>query len=576
MLAVRAPAEQVERLLGDRHPEVVLANRNSPQQVVLSGPLEAVTAAEAELAAASLIVKRLPTSAAFHSPLVGPAVGAFLEVVRRTGMQPPGLSVYANATAEPYPAGAEEARELLGRQLVCPVRFQEMVERLAGQGVRTFVEVGPGAVLTGLVRECLRGQDHLAVALDRKGLPGLTGFWQALGQLAVQGVVLRWERFWEGRSEILPPRAVPAHAVSVSGASKGLRGDVVGPGREASSEAESSPLPGRPDEITPSAPDPETVHLPRIGAGPRSESASVLPITTALPCHGAARVAPNLPEPLLLHGTTRPDPGPTSGQGGRNGVHYSPLVSAQSPAGWADAVQDILREAAQAHQRYFELVERSVQALVGVKQTSPQGRTPDTQPMSSHGLSRFQPSEALLAGELNSRSPRRTPRESAPFAIPTAVESAKPLQQKNGSSFSLAPTAPTRIPEEATGVVADAPTADQAAALEGAMLQVVAEKTGYPAELLEMGMEIEADLGIASLNRVEILAALEAAVPALAGTERSRMAGLRTLGDLRDLLLRSGTGRTASPRSEATAPGRVTRRASSDPACLRGSAPGRG
>ena len=168
MTAVRASARQVEQGLGGRHAQVQVANWNSPRQLVLSGPTAAVAAAERELTAASLTFKRLPVSTAFHSPLVSPSVGPFREFLRSVPMQPPRLAVYANSSAEPYPTEAADARELLARQLACPVRFEEMVRNLASRGVRTFIEVGPGSMLPGLVGECLPEQPHLAVALDRK------------------------------------------------------------------------------------------------------------------------------------------------------------------------------------------------------------------------------------------------------------------------------------------------------------------------------------------------------------------------------------------------------------------------
>ncbi len=177
-------------------------------------------------------------SGAFHSSLVAAAVASIQEVLRQSRMQAPRLPVLANTTAEPYPVEAAAARGLLGKHLACPVRFQETIERLAEMGVRTFVEVGPGAVLTGLVRDCLPGQDCLAASLDRKGQPGLTALWHALGQLAVQDVTLRWASLWRDYPELQPPQAVPGHAVAICGASKAFRAKDVLPRAEGSSRVQ--------------------------------------------------------------------------------------------------------------------------------------------------------------------------------------------------------------------------------------------------------------------------------------------------------------------------------------------------
>ena len=75
-------------------------------------------------------------------------------------------SVFANATAEPYPDDAEPARALLASQLARPVEFVAQIEAMYRMGARTFLEVGPDAKLTGLVRAILEGRDHLALAVD--------------------------------------------------------------------------------------------------------------------------------------------------------------------------------------------------------------------------------------------------------------------------------------------------------------------------------------------------------------------------------------------------------------------------
>ncbi|GAA0938240.1 ACP S-malonyltransferase [Virgisporangium aurantiacum] len=126
-----------------------VANRNSADQVVLSGP-------EASLAAAGKAIRAakagrcvpLRVSAAFHSRYMSDAAdrfAAFLDTVR---FEPPRIPVIANVTAAPYPA--DGIRELLVRQIRCPVRWWESMSRLVHSGVSEVVEVGPGKVLTGL------------------------------------------------------------------------------------------------------------------------------------------------------------------------------------------------------------------------------------------------------------------------------------------------------------------------------------------------------------------------------------------------------------------------------------------
>ena len=76
----------------------------------------------------------------------------------------------------------------LSDQLAQPVRFRDSLDTLHAQGCRVFVEVGAGAVLTGLASRCLKGRDHVAISLDTPGTHGLRAWWRGLGELAVLGL----------------------------------------------------------------------------------------------------------------------------------------------------------------------------------------------------------------------------------------------------------------------------------------------------------------------------------------------------------------------------------------------------
>src|SRR5262249_4922719 len=109
--------------------------------------------------------------------------------------------VFANVTGREYPAEAESARDLLAQQLSRPVDFVGVVQNLYDTGVRTFVEAGPRAVLTGLVRTTLEGRGCHPIAMDASGgapaSSGLTDLARALAQLAALGHAVDLSR-WEG------------------------------------------------------------------------------------------------------------------------------------------------------------------------------------------------------------------------------------------------------------------------------------------------------------------------------------------------------------------------------------------
>src|SRR6185369_11804597 len=147
--------------------DVVVANHNSPDQVVLSGTTEAITEAEQKLAEARLPFTRLNVATGFHSKLVSDSVAPFRGFLDSVAFDAPSCEVYGTATAAPYPRDAAAMRSQLAEQIASPVRFLEQIEAMYVRGVRTFVEVGPGSALTGLVGRILEARPHRAIALDR-------------------------------------------------------------------------------------------------------------------------------------------------------------------------------------------------------------------------------------------------------------------------------------------------------------------------------------------------------------------------------------------------------------------------
>lgn len=136
---------------------VVPANLNAPGQVVVSGELRAIEwiSAAARKAGAKRVVE-LTVSAAFHSPLMGPAAEAFRETLQGISFQRPAFPVVSNVTAAPEDDPGR-IRELLVRQLTAPVRWMECIARMREMGVGHFAELGPGKVLAGLNRRNARG-----------------------------------------------------------------------------------------------------------------------------------------------------------------------------------------------------------------------------------------------------------------------------------------------------------------------------------------------------------------------------------------------------------------------------------
>lgn len=146
-------AELIEQVCSETPGIVIPANYNSDAQIVISGEKEAVAAACAELKARG--VKRaivLPVGGAFHSPLMEPARQELAEAIEATEFHTPRCPVYQNVDALPHTDPAEIRRNLL-MQLTSPVRWTQTVRNMVADCASSFVEVGPGTVLQGLVRK---------------------------------------------------------------------------------------------------------------------------------------------------------------------------------------------------------------------------------------------------------------------------------------------------------------------------------------------------------------------------------------------------------------------------------------
>ena len=132
------------------------ANMNMPGQVVIAGARDAVArAGERARALGAKRVVPLPVSAPFHCALMKPAEARLAPELRALAASNPRVPVVANVDAEPK-RDAASAIEGLVRQVSSPVRWEDVVHRLASEGVRSYVEVGPGTVLTGLGRKIQR------------------------------------------------------------------------------------------------------------------------------------------------------------------------------------------------------------------------------------------------------------------------------------------------------------------------------------------------------------------------------------------------------------------------------------
>ena len=148
---------------------VVIANENAPGQLVISGASDAVArAGELALAAGASRVLPLKVSAAFHSPLMQDAAAGLADAIEQAQILPARIPVVANVTARPITADVEIRAELRA-QVTAPVRWIATINHMVEAGVSRFVELGPGTVLSGLVKRIAPSAERVNIG-DANGV----------------------------------------------------------------------------------------------------------------------------------------------------------------------------------------------------------------------------------------------------------------------------------------------------------------------------------------------------------------------------------------------------------------------
>ena len=165
MAAVKGPLAEIEKAI-EEFEGIIIANQNSPSQVVLAGPSTGIENSVDKLGQDGYKVTPLPVSAAFHTPLVEHASQPFAAAVNQEEFGKPRIPVFSNTTGEAYPDDPEEIRRILSNHILNPVIFKTQIEEIYKKGGRVFVEIGPRQILGNLVKDILDGKSCEIVSLN--------------------------------------------------------------------------------------------------------------------------------------------------------------------------------------------------------------------------------------------------------------------------------------------------------------------------------------------------------------------------------------------------------------------------
>ncbi|MCC9070758.1 SDR family NAD(P)-dependent oxidoreductase [Flavobacterium sp. F-65] len=197
MVAINIDTDRLKTIL-DQHQDCYPVNYNSPTQCVVAGSTAAIDKFMELLKKERFSFKKLEVACAFHSPLVSKSKDLYTNVLKEIPFQEMQIPVWSNTTATLYPSLASNIKVQLTDHLVQPVHFVDEIQAMYADGARIFIEVGPGKVLSGLTKACLN-QDELTLHVEDNNRNGLTHLLCMFAQYLGTGRPLNLNKLFEDR-----------------------------------------------------------------------------------------------------------------------------------------------------------------------------------------------------------------------------------------------------------------------------------------------------------------------------------------------------------------------------------------
>jgi acyl transferase domain-containing protein/NAD(P)-dependent dehydrogenase (short-subunit alcohol dehydrogenase family)/acyl carrier protein len=471
MTAVKAPLDKLEKIIQQSGTGVVLANKNSSEQGVLSGTEQNILKAESICRDNGFVYRRLPVSGAFHTPLMKTAHDAFGKFLSDIHFVKSDIPVFSNTTGNMYPEVEEDARKLLADQMLFPVEFAHEIENMYDFGVRTFLEAGPKNILTGLTQSILKGRSFHALSLDSsagKG-DGLEDLANTLCHLSALGYPVKLDQ-WEQPSE----NNLRKQRMSIA-----LSGANIRVGAKKRKQAAKFARPNDPKEIK---------NTFKSNGQPLKDNFS-------------NSKEPDKPIPYLDNLLNKQHKIMTNQNKNVSEQIQSALRVVRDGM---KSMQTLQRQTAETHKKFLETQTEAGRML---------------QQMMAH----TQRLAEVAMGVAHDPLP----------AVEIPHQKQTDIQRQPISDWNDASSEPVTVnPPETLFSEKISFTQPNNNHLEKALLSVVSDLTGYPAEMLGLDMDIESDLGIDSIKRVEILSSLEEKMPGLPHVSPENMGRLKTLGQV--------------------------------------------
>ncbi len=473
MFAVMADKKTVQNYTKDCE-KVYMANENSPAQTVISGDAKELEQLEKKLSADGIKTVKLKVSGAFHSPYMEEAGKQFKTYLEKQKINPCDGKVIANYNGKVYPQNNPKVVvDLLQKQLVNPVLFQSSIETAYAKGARVFVEVGNGKVLSNLTKDILGEKEHEVIALcPEKNKDCATQFEFAIARLAVLGFDMKEDAYrLLYNDELVPKKTKTTHTVP--------QFLFLLPDKKKQMEEAQAPD----EEATRMNLESMAKAAAKAGIGVSVQTASPAPKAETKPVTQQTSVQKAVPVQKTTEKETKTIAKPTTN-----------ILQNSSDAAQIQALN------AEVFAKFMDVQTYQIEAVSKMLQVS-QAKTETEKKNVMDCISLFQNNSlAALQTYFASQS-------GLPVGSGSGVSYVEPQAEPvvNIQVEPVADTNTTTVVEERI----DAPTKEVSRNIDvnihELVLNVISDKTGYPTDMIEEDMEMEADLGIDSIKRVEIL-----------------------------------------------------------------------
>ncbi|WP_282167674.1 type I polyketide synthase [Shewanella japonica] len=542
---------------------VKVANYNSATQLVIAGPTQSCADAAKAIAALGFKAIALPVSGAFHTPLVGHAQKPFAKTIDKAKFTASKVDLFSNATGEKHPSDAKSIKAAFKQHMLQSVRFTDQLNNMYDAGARVFVEFGPKNILQKLVEATLGNKAEAVSVISINPNPKGNSDVQlrvAAMQLSVLGAPL--SSIDPYQAEIAAPAVPKGMNVKLNATNH-----ISAPTR---AKMEKSLATGQVTSQVVETIVEKVIEKPVEKVVEKIVEKEVIKTEyVEVATSGATTVSNAAPQAIAPHASAQTTPASGSLEAFFNAQQQAAELHQQFlaiPQQYGDTFTHLMAEQSKmvaAGQAIPESLQRSIELF----------HQHQAQTLQSHALFLEQQAQASqnALNMLTGQTPVTAPVVNAPIVNSPVVEAVKvappvqtpvvntpvvkatPVAQPAAMAAPAPRVEPVKAPTPVAapvvtdsavtapagliaGTVQSAQTALSSKKVLDTMLEVVAEKTGYPTEMLELSMDMEADLGIDSIKRVEILGTVQDELPTLPELSPEDLAECRTLGEIVDYM----------------------------------------